>query len=280
MNSTVRILQASLISLVILSIWWLSHCSAHARVTCIDQTATTKEEVPADIAILIQRGDELLRAKHYVEAIEQYKAAIARAKPPVFTAYLNLGSAYYEKGDLQEALGAYRKSVEVRPNDYRGYYNLAEVLYSLGNYREAETQYRKVIALNPPRYMSAQTHHFLGLALYKQGPVEEAIAEYRLAIESLDGKYAEAHYNLGIALLEQKNYRGAEQEFRITMEQDKDFVDAHFNLAVTLEYQQRFRESAEELERYLSLTPNSIEMAKIRAKIQQLKQRSNKLFLN
>lgn len=266
-------LPAQLISLVVLSLCLPSNCLAHTPVCCSTQKASAQQEVPGDILVLIQRGDELLRTKHYAEAIEQYKAAIARAKLPVFTVYLNLGSAYYEKGDLQEALQAYRKAVEIRPNDYRGYYNLAETLYALGDYREAEVQYRKVIALNAPRIMTAQARHFLGLALYKQGHGEEAIAEYRLAIEQLDGKYAEAHYNLGIALLERKDYRGAEQEFRITLGQDGDFVDAHFNLAVTLEYQQRFKEAAEELERYLSLSPNSGDAEKIRAKIHELKQR-------
>jgi len=246
---------------------------AHAALICLSQTAGTREEVAGDILILIQRGDELLKNKRYPEAIDQYKTAIAKAKAPVFTAYLNLGSAYYEKGDLQQASEAYRQALKIRPNDYRAYYNLAEALYGLGNYQDAETYYRKVIVLNAPRLVSAQTHHFLGLSLYKQEHIDEAISEYRLSIQ-LNGKYAEAHYNLGIALLEHEDYQGAEQEFRITVEQDKDFVDAHFNLSVALEHQQQFKEAAEQLEKYLSLNPNSNEMEKVRAKIQQLKQLS------
>ena len=273
MTSILLTLLWPLVSFLAVSFCLPINHPVHTALICLTQTAGTSEEVAGDILILIQRGDELLRNKRYVEAIDQYKTAIAKAKAPVFTAYLNLGSAYYEKGDLQQASEAYRQASRIRPNDYRGYYNLAEALYGLGSYQEAETYYRKVIALNAPKLVSAQAHHFLGLSLYKQEHIDEAISEYRLSVQ-LNAKYAEAHYNLGIALLEHKDYQGAEQEFRITVEQDKDFVDAHFNLSVALEHQQKFKEAAEELEKYLSLNPNSNETDKVRAKIQLLKKLS------
>jgi len=46
---------------------------------------------------------------------------------------------------------------------------------------------------------AAATHHSLGLALYKKGDVDGAIAEYREAIR-LKPDYAEAHKSLGAAL--------------------------------------------------------------------------------
>jgi tetratricopeptide (TPR) repeat protein len=236
------------------------------------QSTAMAEEVPDQILTLIKRGDALLQAKRYDEAIAQYKAAIAKADKPVFTAYLNLGTANYEKEDLQAATEAYRKAIEIRPNDYRGHYNLAETLYASGNYRESENEYRKVIALNQKGIISAQSHHFLGLALYKQGRTVEALAEYRIAIEQLNGKYAEAHYNLGTALLDRKDYSGAETEFRTTIEQDKSFAEAHFNLGVALEHQRRFREAADEFEIYLSLTPNNSDGERLRARIEKLRQ--------
>ena len=236
------------------------------------QSSAMNEEVADDILKLIQRGDALLKEKRYDEAIAQYKAAIANADRPVFTAHLNLGSAYYEKGDYRSAVEAFRKATEIRPSDYRGHYNLAEALYASEDYKGSEAAYRKVIALSPKGISGAQAYHFLGLSLYKQGRVEEAIAQYKAAIELFGGKYAEAHYNLGTALLERKDYEGAEREFRLTIEQDKGFAEAHFNLGVTLEHQRRFREAAEQFEMFLSLTPEYGDADRLRERIQRLKQ--------
>src|SRR5262245_63443060 len=108
------------VSFVSLSFYLPNNHPVHTALICLTQTAGTREEVAGDTLILIQRGDELLRNKRYVEAIDQYKTAIAKAKAPVFTAYLNLGSAYYENGDLQQASEAYRQAVKNRTNDHRG----------------------------------------------------------------------------------------------------------------------------------------------------------------
>ena len=114
---------------------------------------------------------------------------------------MNLGSAAYEKEDLPGAIEAFRKAIEIKPNDYRGHYNLAEVLYLSGDYRNSEAEYRTVLALVPKGIVNTQARYFLGLALHKQSRTDEAMVEYRTAIEQAGGKYAEAHYNLGTALL-------------------------------------------------------------------------------
>ena len=235
------------------------------------QSPPKAEEVSGAILPFIERGDALLKAKRYDEAIAQYKAAIAKADKPSYTAYLNLGSAYYAKEDLPSAIEAFRKTIEINPNDYRGHYNLAESLYLSGDYRNSETEYRRVLALVPQGIVSIEARYFLGLALHKQGRTDEAMIQYRTAIERARGKYAEAHYNLGTALLERKAYDEAEREFRATIEQDKTFKEAYFNLAVVLENQRRIPEAIEQYEKYLGLTPDSSDAAKLRARIDRLK---------
>jgi tetratricopeptide (TPR) repeat protein len=235
------------------------------------QIPVKPEEVSDAVFALIERGDALAKAKRYDEAIEQYKAAIAKAGKPLFTAYLNLGSVYYSKENIPAAIEAFRKTIEIRPNDYQGHYNLAESLYVSGDYRNSETEYRRVIALIPDGIVSTEARYFLGLALHKQGRADEAMVQYRAAIERAGGKYAEAHYNLGTALLERKDYQEAEREFRTSIEQDKTFKEAYFNLAVALENQRRIREAIEQYEIYVGLTPDSSDAANLRARIERLK---------
>jgi protein O-GlcNAc transferase len=236
------------------------------------QTLPKAEEVSEAVLALIQQGDALLKAKRYDEAIAQYTAAIAKADKPPLTAYLNLGSANYEKEDFPAALEAFRKAIEIKPGDFRGYYNLAEVLYLSKAYQESEAEYRRVLALVPRGLINTQGRYFLGLAVHKQGRVDEAIEHYRTAIAAAGGKYAEAHYNLGVALLERKEYAEAEREFRTSIEQDRTFPLAHFNLAATLEYLQHFPEAIEEYESYLRLSPNGADAATVRSRIERLKQ--------
>src|SRR5262249_53091448 len=64
---------------------------------------------------------------------------------------------------------------------------------------DAIAQYRTAIELDPK---NALAHSNLGEALAGQGKLDEAVAEHRKAIE-LDPNYALAHYRLGVALFNQ-----------------------------------------------------------------------------
>ena len=68
-----------------------------------------------------------------------------------------------------------------------------------GKLDEAIAEYRAAIELNP-KYAYAHTN--LGNALYRQGKLDEAIACFRQAIE-IEPKLATAHSNMGVALFAQ-----------------------------------------------------------------------------
>jgi tetratricopeptide (TPR) repeat protein len=59
-------------------------------------------------------------------------------------------------------------------------YNLALALYQQGKLEEAIQNYKKAIEINP-KYDRA--YYNLALALYQQGKLEEAIQNYKKAIE-------------------------------------------------------------------------------------------------
>lgn len=231
------------------------------------------EILPERVLQHITRGGELSRLMRYDEAVEEYRAAIKEAGKPVFTAYLNIGTAFFSKDDYPNAIEAYRQALAVRPNSWQGHYNLAEALYANGDYSGAEKEYRRVLEL-PSSQLKVRARHFLGLALYKQGRVDEAMAEYRSAIEQAEGKYSEAHYNLGIALLERGQPQAAEQEFKLALEQEKKpWPEAQYNLAQALEKQKRFSEAADAYEVYLRLVPDAPDAQKTREYINYLRRK-------
>lgn len=231
------------------------------------------EILPDRVLQHVMRGDQLTRLRQYDQAVEEYRAALKEAGKPVFTVFLNLGSLFFNKDDYPRAIEAYRQALELRPNSWQAHYNLAEALFANSDYPGAEKEYRRVLE-NPSSQMSVRARHFLGLALYKQGRVDEAMAEYRSAIEQAEGKYSEAHYNLGIALLERGQPQTAEQEFKLALEQEKKpWPEAQYNLAQALEKQKRFSEAADAYEVYLRLVPDAADAQKTREYIDYLRRK-------
>ena len=231
------------------------------------------EYLPERVLKHVTRGGELAGLGRYDQAIEEFRAAISEAKGPVFTAYLNMGSAFFSKGDYTQALAAFKQALAVRPNSFQGHYNLAEAMYAVEDYAGAEKEYRRVLEL-PSRLIAVRARHFLGLALYKQGRLDAAILEYRAAIDLAEGKYAEAHYNLGIALLERNQPNAAEQEFKLAIEQEKKpWPEAQYNFAKALERQNRFREAADAYEAYLRLAPDASDAKTTREYIDYLRRK-------
>jgi len=98
--------------------------------------------------------------------------------------------------------------------------------YQRGEYDEAIKEFRKALELNPER---SEIHYNLGLVLEAKGLLQEAIQEYKKALE-LNPEDAEAHNNLGIVYYKQGNYKKAVEEFKIALSINPDFEIAKKNL--------------------------------------------------
>ena len=85
----------------------------------------------------------------------------------------------------------------------RGHYNLGIALRDQNKLEEAVAAYRKAIELKPDY---AEAHYNLGIALRDQKKPAEAEAAFRKAIE-LKPDYPEAYYNLGTPFLIRRSWR-------------------------------------------------------------------------
>ena len=107
-----------------------------------------------------------------------------------------LGIALARKGREQDAIGHYRKAIELRDDYADAHTNLATALSANGATGEAIEHFR--IAKNlPPE--DARSHLRLAVALDRSGQTAEAMSEYRRALV-LDPRNAQAHYLLARAL--------------------------------------------------------------------------------
>lgn len=91
---------------------------------------------------------------------------------------------------------------------------------------------------------NALAHHNLGMALYRQGRVGEAIAQYRKAM-AINSNYALAHNSLGAALVTQGGFKEAITHFSRALQINPHYDDAQKNLRIALKQTDKSADGAE-----------------------------------
>lgn len=122
------------------------------------------------------------------------------AQSPAF--HFQRGMALYQKGQLEEAITAFRRCVVLQPEFPNARYNLGVALGDTEQYPEAMDHLQHVVADEPER---AEAYNSLGYLLSRQRQPRKAISYYEQAIE-LQPQYAQAHFNLGMTLLQLGDY--------------------------------------------------------------------------
>jgi tetratricopeptide (TPR) repeat protein len=178
-------------------------------------------------------------------------------------AYMNVGIAFAEVHEYQNASTYFRKAIALAPRVATAHYELGRSLAALGHDEEARTELLQAVALDAT---SADAHDELGVLLVrrgepalaeeqftdayridparattlanlgsaarKQGRPDEAVSWYAKAIE-LSPDTAAYHYGRAVALTD-AGRDGAVEELQATIRLDPRFAAAHDDLGVTL----------------------------------------------
>jgi tetratricopeptide (TPR) repeat protein len=137
---------------------------------------------------------------------------------------------FHQQGRLTDAVAAYRRFLNLQPNDAEAHNNLGVALKSLGHLNEAVICHETALRLQP-NYPEA--HNNLGAALRQQGKIEEAIISYQQALK-IKPDYAQAHSNLGNALQQAGRGREAIACYSQALRYQPNYIDAYYNLGITL----------------------------------------------
>jgi protein O-mannosyl-transferase len=124
-----------------------------------------------------------------------------------------------------------------------------------GIYANVETLWQATLRMNPNSWIA---HNNLGTALLQTGRVDEAIIQYREALQ-IKPDYAEAHYNLGIALRQMGKPDEAIAQYREALQIEPDYAEAHNNLGNTLVHQGKMDEAITQFQEVLRINPGSAE---------------------
>jgi Tfp pilus assembly protein PilF len=120
---------------------------------------------------------------------------------------------------------------------------------------EAIREFRTAVELEPDL---ARAHWHLGGALASRGRRKEALEPLRRSVE-LDPANGQAQYDLAIVLLQDGHVEEAIPHLRATLELMPTLVGAHNNLGIALASQGKRDEAIEHFQRALQLDPSSME---------------------
>jgi protein O-mannosyl-transferase len=143
--------------------------------------------------------------------------------------YNYLGGYAQVRGEAQESLAYYRKSVQVQPNK-EAYYNLAKALAFQGQTDEAIRTYGEALRLRPDY---AAIYVDLGTIRFSQGQIDEALRDFRKAVELSHGR-AYPHWCLAATLQRAGRTQEAITHYREALRADPDMSRALENLATIL----------------------------------------------
>mmetsp|Transcript_31217 Transcript_31217/g.99193 ORF Transcript_31217/g.99193 Transcript_31217/m.99193 type:complete len:233 (+) Transcript_31217:237-935(+) len=147
-------------------------------------------------------GSALLAKGDLGAAATACEAAI-RLRPDYTAAYYNLGYIRQDQDRLNDAIRAFSRAVYYEPNDAEGWIHLGNVLRAKetpAEMQRAIDAYRKAVEVQNNNVMA---HYNLGAGLQDIGDVEGAIESFMIALE-MDPDNVDALYNLGLCHEEKK----------------------------------------------------------------------------
>jgi tetratricopeptide (TPR) repeat protein len=191
------------------------------------QEAQQKAKTPG--LDMVEEGNKLKEAKDYAGAISKYEAAL-QTNPALVEVYGDIARAYSEEGKTDEAVAAYKKFIEAKP-DPEAKMELASLLLQAKNVDEAKNVLNGV---DLSTITNPYVLYNLGVGFYNGQQPAEAIKYWEKSV-SLDQKMTDAWLQLGFAYYSTGDKAKAKEALQkvITLEpgsdnakQAQDFIDS------------------------------------------------------
>jgi predicted O-linked N-acetylglucosamine transferase (SPINDLY family) len=193
---------------------------------------------------------------------QRYEAAQAQAKtlikryPKDSFGFKALGAIFTETQRSAESIDPMKKAIALDPQDAELRANLGNAYKDLCELEEAAKHYRKAIALDPG---FAAVYSNLGVTLKDRGLFNEAQANYRKAIE-LDPSNPEAIVRLGYVLMRMGQSEEAERLLSDVLKAHPEYVECLQTLALLLSQLERRDEAMACYQQVLKLSPDNFEI--------------------
>lgn len=200
---------------------------------------TAAAKANQELQALAKSGATHLAEGRNDEAIAAYTQVVAKA-PTCADCYVNLGIGHANKKQYAEAEAAFKKAIELKPDDANAHSQLAGIY-------NAQRKFD----------LAAES--------------SAAAAKYTAAAPGATGGSAEALYNQGVTLFNGGKYPEAKTAFEGATKADPKNALAHYQLGMTALNLGDFALAVSSLEQYLVLDPNGAKAAEVKASLPALK---------
>ena len=161
---------------------------------------------------LFDKGNQLIEEGKYDEAIKVFEEFLAKY-PEIYQTYLNIGSCYLKKGDLEKAAlefqlvldktlqmhGSYNRDVAT---SIRALSGLGEIALRKGDFESAQKYFTQALEVSPQDEVAA---HNVGEIFFSNQKVDDAIKYFELAIQ-IKKDWSKPYYRLGIVYLNKGDF--------------------------------------------------------------------------
>ena len=177
----------------------------------------------------MQQGIDLCQQGEIEGAIQAFQKEL-EVNPNNATAWNNLGFIYYQQQRWEESVAACQKAVALKSDYAEAYWNLSFAYEQTGQYVEAAAAIEKGIELSPgnPDIYSNLGNMYAQLERY-----EDAANAFQNAILT-NPEDAIAYNNLGVVRFKIGDFEGAVEAFRRSVEIAPQYEEAKRNLEMAL----------------------------------------------
>ncbi len=167
----------------------------------------------------------------------------------------NLGNSYNEVGNIDSALLALERAVEINPMLSESRSNLGNIYLSKGRVNDAISQYREALRINPH---DAKTHNNMGNAYVQRDWLNYAVNEYHQSIR-LEPDFTDAYKNLAIVYSKQERFQQAISQLRQAIALEPKDAECYCQLGNVYQQMGDYNRAISEYNKAIKLNPKLAE---------------------
>ncbi len=214
------------------------------RILCMDSLSPAlrrENYVPSDEARMYYiLGCNYVQLKHYDQAIHAFKKSID-FDPDIAVTYWGLGTMYIDQGEYEEAIIVLKQAIDIDSSLASVHYNLGIAYYYLGHIDESIRSHKQAINLEPD---FVEVYIWLARIFEELGDFEKAFENIDQAV-FLKSDDPMMYSTRGYIYSDGQKYNEAIRDFNEAIELDKQYKDAYVGLAITY-YQMGNKREAKE----------------------------------
>lgn len=162
--------------------------------------------------VLNALGNLMLDQNRIEDAKEAFESGAA-LNPPDLSSCYNLGRLKQLENDHPGAIVLYKSMIDMQPDIALAWNNLGVAYREIGQKNDALESFRTAVRCAPEM---AEAWNNLGVAQDELDQAENAVYSYRKAIE-IQPDYVSPHMNLGISLQKSDKFKEAEEHYRAVL---------------------------------------------------------------